>query len=155
MYLWGVMGCAALLVACSQEPSGQLTADGGSGPVGTCPAEPEPDAGPWLPVDGGSFNECGAGISARATLVIGLDGSCSFPNPFSPLQKDERIVVTVVSPSGASNDLSCNPTCAGPGWNFNSATNPTKFQFCRATCEALRQTPTLDLELVGLCPIAH
>jgi hypothetical protein len=113
-----------------------------------------PVLGPaYTPAEGGSLNECGAGITEPVERIAKLDGTCSFPNPFTNLQDGEILLVSAVHASGSSDTLACNPTCAGAGWNFNSPSNPTLIQICQATCDAIMLEPSIQIDSFGICPI--
>ncbi|MCA9624893.1 MAG: VWA domain-containing protein, partial [Myxococcales bacterium] len=79
---------------------------------------------------------------------------CSYEIP-AEVQSGEiglgKVNVEVTPEGGMGELIPQDPSCAGDGWYFDDAVNPTAILLCPATCNMLKQTPGIRIEVVLGC----
>lgn len=79
--------------------------------------------------------------------------SCEVPIPQEPSGKtfDRTKVNVSVTAGGTSTELTYDATCAGAGWRYDDALEPTQIVLCPATCDAAKGDPSSKIDVAFGC----
>jgi Mg-chelatase subunit ChlD len=95
-----------------------------------------------------------ADLQKAFNTIRGSALACEYKIPDAPQGKtlDLNTVNVQYTPGGgAATTLTYDKDCTGPGWRYDSPTQPTKIQICSTSCDAIKVDPAGKIELVVGC----
>ncbi|MBP9114116.1 MAG: VWA domain-containing protein [Polyangiaceae bacterium] len=94
-------------------------------------------------------SQASAKLVQALNAIRGQVGSCSFSLPAPPA--GQTLDPKKVNVAIAGQTINYSGDCAGMGWKYDNASNPTRVDLCPATCEEVKKAASANVSIAFGC----